>query len=183
LYNNGSSGVCNPILTNCVLFHNGEANTFYNDAASISARYSLFDISVTGYTAVNSLTVNTTPFANATSTQLRPESPAIDAGDPATLSATIGNTDLAGNPRFVNSLVDIGAYEFQGILEIFTLKDGDWSDATLWSAGRLPQLGERVRLKHVVTIPTGHLALAKTLVYDVGANVIYAIGGRLQLGQ
>lgn len=42
-------------------------------------------------------------------------SPAINAGDPASMSATVGTTDLAGNPRFFNGgRIDIGAYEFQG---------------------------------------------------------------------
>lgn len=42
-------------------------------------------------------------------------SPAINAGDPTSTSATVGISDLAGNPRFFSgSRIDIGAYEFQG---------------------------------------------------------------------
>ena len=38
-------------------------------------------------------------------------SPCINAGDPTTTEADIGAYDLAGNPRFYNGIVDIGAYE------------------------------------------------------------------------
>ena len=53
---------------------------------------------------------------------LAESSPAIDAGDPGTdLSYFPGGPslpiDLNGNPRVYNSLIDIGAYEYQGLLE------------------------------------------------------------------
>lgn len=43
---------------------------------------------------------------------LRATSPMIDAGD--TNAGELSETDLAGNPRVVNGVVDIGAYEWQG---------------------------------------------------------------------
>lgn len=46
--------------------------------------------------------------------QLQDLSPAIDAGDPQTDPAMLPTTDLAGNPRIVGGLIDIGAYEHQG---------------------------------------------------------------------
>jgi len=55
--------------------------------------------------------------------RLRPESPAIDAGDNSLLPADL-NYDLAGNPRLVGSdgpaIVDIGAYEaVPSVVEVF----------------------------------------------------------------
>ncbi len=42
-------------------------------------------------------------------------SPAINTGDPATTSATVGSTDLFAQPRFFNAgTVDMGATEYQG---------------------------------------------------------------------
>ncbi len=46
--------------------------------------------------------------------QLLANSPAIDAGDPNTDTSMLPETDVAGNPRVVNSRIDIGAYEYQG---------------------------------------------------------------------
>lgn len=172
-----------PTLTNCVFFDNGGTNTFFNSSASVTAAYSLLDNTATGYTATNSLKVTISPFASTTSTLLAATSPAINAGDPATTSATSGTTDLAGNPRFVNTIVDMGAYEFQQILEVFSLKNGLWNDASLWSVGRLPLATERVRLKHAVTMPTNFTGLSGTLIYNPNSRLIYEAGGRLQIGQ
>jgi heat shock protein HslJ len=120
---NGNGNYCNPTLTNCVLFGNGGGNTIINRfGAALSASYSLFDNTVTGYTGSNNLTTTTSPFASTASTQLSTCSPAINKGNPA--SATVANgpysatavpaTDLAANPRIVGGRIDMGAYEFQG---------------------------------------------------------------------
>ncbi len=116
MFNEGSSsGTSNPVLTNCVLFGNGGSSTFVNDnSASITASYSLFDNTVTGYSfSPTNLTTTTNPFASTTSTQLRAGSPAIDAGNSSATGITGINTDLAGNPRIQGCQVDMGAYEFQ----------------------------------------------------------------------
>ncbi len=122
MYNDGSSGgASNPVLTNCVVWGNGGASTFGNTVGgSVTVSYSLFESTITGYTnGPGNLTATTSPFSSTTSTQLSPCSPAINAGSPATTTATVGLTDLAGNARFVNNagtpaaLLDMGAYEFQ----------------------------------------------------------------------
>lgn len=191
MYNTGFEGVSNPVIINCIVFDNGGANTFVNVSTSgASARYSLFDGSVTGYASVTgNVTATLSPFISTTGTQLRNGSPAINTGDPATTSATVGTTDLAGNPRFFTSAgapaghIDMGAYELQEVLEIYTLKDGNWNDASLWSVERIPQLNERVRLKHLVTIPVSYLAFSGTVLFDPASKLIYDTGGRLQLSQ
>nr|WP_293837408.1 S8 family serine peptidase [uncultured Arsenicibacter sp.] len=40
-------------------------------------------------------------------------SPAINAGNPASTTGTIGSTDLAGNNRIAGNIIDLGAYELQ----------------------------------------------------------------------
>ncbi len=101
-------------ITNCAFWDNGPvANPF---AGPISAEYSLFPVgSTTGITTTNCLTVSVSPFSSTTSTELLACSPAINAGDPTTTSATVGIMDVAGNARFFNGgRVDMGAYEFAG---------------------------------------------------------------------
>ena len=66
---------------------------------------------------------------------LLPCSPCIDAGDNSVVDPN--DTDLDGNPRIVNDTVDMGAYEFQGIINIIYVdmdaagaNDGSsWADA------------------------------------------------------
>ncbi|MCY7357853.1 MAG: hypothetical protein LH609_10365, partial [Rudanella sp.] len=180
--NNGSSAS----LTNCVLFGNGGANTISNvNSSSLTAAYTLFEPSVTGYTSGgNNLTTGTpsatsSPFASTATTRLAVGSPAINAGDPATTTAMVGSTDLAGNPRIIGGRIDMGAVEVQD--EIFTVKDGNWNDPTVWNVNRLPQLGDRARLKHTVTIPASYLGFVTALLYDPASRLMYGVGGRLQM--
>ncbi len=76
----------------------------------------------------------------------------------------------------------MGAMEFQGILEMYTLKNGNWNDPSVWSLSRVPQPGERVRLRHTVTIPAGFTASGLILSYDPEGRLTYETAGRLQLG-
>ncbi|MBD2755901.1 beta strand repeat-containing protein [Spirosoma validum] len=104
-------------LTNCVLFGNGGSNTFYNvsspTVASVTTTYSLFDNTVTGYTSdPTNLTASTSPFVSATDTQLAAGSQAINKGSTTAYTAVSGPpTDLAGNVRIQNGIIDMGAYE------------------------------------------------------------------------
>ncbi|GAB4044616.1 beta strand repeat-containing protein [Spirosoma jeollabukense] len=108
---NTTTGECSPTLTNCVVFGNGGANTFYNVQVYPRVYYSLIETSVTGWqNDGNNLTTTVSPFAGTNTTQLRANSPAINAGDG---SVDAGATDLAGNPRIVGCKIDMGAFEFQ----------------------------------------------------------------------
>ena len=188
MYNDGSlSGTSSASLTNCVLFGNGGGNSIVNNTATVLARYSLFEpssVTVTGFTSVTgNLTVTgtpatTSPFASTATIRLAANSPAINAADPASTSATVGTTDGAGLPRFVGTL-DMGALEFQN--EIFTVKTGNWSDPTVWNVNRLPQLGDRARLKHAVTLPASYAAFVGRLLYDSAGRLLNSTGGRLRI--
>ncbi|AYQ33527.1 T9SS C-terminal target domain-containing protein [Runella sp. SP2] len=100
-------------ISNCVFL--GSSLSFYNANASISnsiveGGYDLCNNCPSGNGNANPLFVNVADG----NFQLQACSPAINAGDPATTSATVGSLDLGGNPRFYNNgRVDIGAYEYQ----------------------------------------------------------------------
>ena len=121
---NYSSGSGNPnvrpLLTNCIVFDNGGENAIHNINANsgTSVRYSLIEAGETSFTTTAGTTLTVDPrFVDEANGNLSLQgcSPAIDAGDPASTTASLGATDLAGNARiFNNERVDLGAYEFQG---------------------------------------------------------------------
>ena len=107
-----------PVLTNCILWGNGGANTTVNNpiSASVLASYSLFDNTVTGfYSSPTNLTTTISPFASLTSVALNACAPAINTGNNAANSTA---TDLAGNPRIFGTTIDMGAVEFQTISSV-----------------------------------------------------------------
>jgi len=125
MYNDGSF----VEITNSIFWNNtaNNGNQIYNSAnSSLIIGYSLYsnasnDIEEgAGFTPNNELTVDPlfTDPENGDFT-LQDGSPAINAGDPGTDPSVfpVGENnepiDLAGNTRFDNGTIDIGAYEFQ----------------------------------------------------------------------
>ncbi|GAB4038615.1 hypothetical protein GCM10028774_37460 [Spirosoma jeollabukense] len=107
-------------LINCVLWGNGGSNTigYFFTASNVVATNCLFESSETDYVGTNCLTTDTSPFAGTTTTMLAATSPAINTGLNSA-SALVGiTTDLVGNPRVNNCIVDMGAYEFQSTASI-----------------------------------------------------------------
>ncbi|MBP7830652.1 MAG: right-handed parallel beta-helix repeat-containing protein [Kiritimatiellae bacterium] len=110
-----------PVLRNCILWNNTEEQiTFNPDWYSMDITISYSDIEggqagiVTyGKGPVNWLTgnVDTNPlFVPAGTYALQEASPCIDLGENLGWMSTA--TDLIGNPRIVNGLVDMGAFEY-----------------------------------------------------------------------
>ncbi|MDR0830086.1 MAG: T9SS type A sorting domain-containing protein [Prevotellaceae bacterium] len=104
-------------IKNCIVWGNesGYGSNIYvfSSYGGITYNYSLIGgeyISGTGnITRTDPLFVN----ASIGDYRLQPASPAIDAGSDALYTGLITDKDLAGNPRFVGSTIDMGAYEWQ----------------------------------------------------------------------
>jgi hypothetical protein len=103
IYNNNSTARIN----NTIIWGSISPNEV-DPATSASYNYSLVQNYNPGGT---NLPGNTNPLFTATY-ELRPNSPCIDVGD--NFYVTSIPTDLAGNLRIMNNIVDMGAYEFQG---------------------------------------------------------------------
>ncbi|MGA2231471.1 MAG: right-handed parallel beta-helix repeat-containing protein [Tepidisphaeraceae bacterium] len=96
-----------PTLTNCIL---------YGDTAEISGNPTVTDSDIEGdFTGTGNIGYDPmfSTVANGTQ-QLTAHSPAINAGSNAAVPGGV-TTDAAGNPRIVGGVVDMGAYEFQGV--------------------------------------------------------------------
>ena len=173
------AGSVNVQLTNCVFWGNGAGNTFVNSFGQgiVTGSYSLLEASVTGYTSgAGNLTTTTLPFVSSGNAQLAVGSLAINAGDPATTAATVGTLDLAGYPRFYNNgRIDMGAFEFQAGTTgaIITVKDGQWTDPSVWSVNRVPAAGDDVTVQHTVVIPVNSTAIIRRLTYGFGGKIQY----------
>lgn len=115
LYSDGTNGVSTMTLVNRVVSGNGGSGSIVNTNASVQVSSSLLEASISSYSSgLGTLTTTISPFASTTSTQLARNSSAIDAGSNSAYAAVNGPaTDLAGNPRFDNTVIDMGAYEFQ----------------------------------------------------------------------
>lgn len=66
---------------------------------------------------------------------------------------------------------------------MYTVKAGDWSDASIWSLNRLPVNGEPVRIKHLVTVPANYSTQAQLISYDPGQRIRIQQSGRIRLSR
>lgn len=116
-----------PTLTNCIFWGNTPSGTYpdiHQEDGSFTINYSYTQTAQSG---TGNITGTTDPFINSANPagadgiygtaddglQLAPGSTAVNAGSNAALPA--GDTlDLVGNPRIVEDVVDMGAYESQG---------------------------------------------------------------------
>ncbi len=136
-----SSGSCTVTLQNCIIWNNsatGDGPQFYvrGTGAVVNATYSAIDL--TGQTGQNVISgpgtgniVDDPGFANSADAigpdgcwmsyddGLRPEfsSPCVNTGD----NTNIHSTDLAGNPRVFDAIVDMGAYEIEPLGSISSI--------------------------------------------------------------
>lgn len=103
-----------PSITNCI-FWNSSPNEIKDSSSTSSVNNSIIK---GGYTGTN--IINQYPYfidiANNV-LQLACNSPAIDVGDN---SIVIDSIDLGGLNRIINSIIDMGAYEYSSTSPIFT---------------------------------------------------------------
>lgn len=135
----GNAGPNIVTVKNTIFWDNGGNITIANfNNPALTATYCLFQSSVTGLVgSPTNLITNTSPFTSPGSFSLSTScSPAIDAGDPATTSATVGISDLIGSARFSGSgRVDIGAVEFQGTSPFVSIVSGPATQSVVCAGG------------------------------------------------
>ena len=66
---------------------------------------------------------------------------------------------------------------------VHTVKDGSWSDSSVWSCGWVPTAVHEVEIRHSVTLSAYYPNQARRVGYGVGGKLLYLPGGTLRLGQ
>lgn len=140
-FNTGQVYPSNLRLTNCILWDGGDeiSNT---DGSTIIVSYSCVQDDIAGDGTVYPGTGNTDndPLFADSDYRLKPDSPCVNMGDNSAVPSSV-TTDLDGNPRIVNSVVDMGAYELQvSIINIeIDIKPGSFPNSVnLKSKGLTP---------------------------------------------
>ena len=143
MYNEWDSS---PTVTNCILWGNTapEGNEIYNDMSAPAISYC--DIAGCGGSGAGWITfpflgidgggnidadplfidadgADNTPGTEDDNLRLQADSACINAGDNSVVDPN--STDLDGNPRIVSYTVDMGAYEFEGIIYVDDDASGD----------------------------------------------------------
>ena len=119
-------------------------------------------------TLVNNYHAETDPFYPGTY-RLLPGSPAIDAGDPASIRTII---DLAGAPRITGLAADIVAYEYSEALVL--LPNGDWS-------AMFEALSRKFATRTNIVISSGHMPSLPTATNGLVAGDLWHDGTNLKV--
>lgn len=65
----------------------------------------------------------------------------------------------------------------------YTVKSGTWSDPSVWYCNRVPTATDVVQIRHIVDIPTGYTATARSVRYEAPKQLIFGQNAKLKLGQ
>lgn len=196
LYNDvpGNQGTCEPLLLNCIIW----ANTAESAPSVLSGIYNNGQVSLTitystiqgGYAGAGNSDQN----PQLTSTYMPSAgSPVINAGDPASTTATVAQQDAAAKPRILNGQIDQGAYEYQyrypagtrlyvTVSGAGTFSGADWNNAL--SATEFPEAllvadaGVSFWVAQGVYLPTQSTSRHRSFVINSGVDVIGGFAGQ-----
>jgi hypothetical protein len=159
-------------LVNCIVYGDGP------DEINGNATITYSDIQG-GYSGKGNINVNPL-FESSTNLQLEPTSPCINVGSNAALPSG-DTTDLAGNPRVFDNIVDMGAYEAQAV-DVSWTGDGDsklWNNGGNWSDKQVPTADDTTTIGQgfgTIEVPSGTFAVnslnaSSSLQIDTGATL------------
>ncbi len=125
--------------------------------------------------------------------RLRDNSPAINKGDNQSAydaGLTVDSVDMAGNPRFVGSLIDIGAYEYNEkkpfdptvvdtLNDSFDPNDGEWSlREAIYYANDYVTITFAEKLSGTIKLTRGELVVDKALAINGDGRIVIDAGGK-----
>ncbi|WP_460946971.1 FG-GAP-like repeat-containing protein [Spirosoma daeguense] len=95
-------------------------------------------------------------------------------------SVTVIATDASGGR--VSTLWPLSVENGSGCGSMYSVKGGAWSDASVWSCGRVPLVTDVVTLNHTVSLPASYVGQAQRVIYTSTGRLQFAISSRLRLG-
>ncbi|MBD2701847.1 putative Ig domain-containing protein [Spirosoma sp. BT702] len=104
----------------------------------------------------------------------------VSASTSAFYSVTITATDPAGGS--VSTILPLSVVNPGGCGSMFTLKAGDWNNASVWSCDRVPLITDVVTLNHAVSLPATYQAQAMRVIYGATGRLLFGASSRLRLG-
>jgi len=174
----GNNSYSSPTLVNCIFWNNSdrdgidESSQIYGGTPAVSycSIQGLDRFTGNGNIGDNPLFIDADGYDDIIGTEdddlrLQPGSPCIDVGDNSVVPVDI-STDLDGNPRILNSTVDMGAYEFQGIpVDLDILPGGCPNPLTIntRNKGKLPMAILGTETFDVSEINVGSISIAGTV--------------------
>ncbi|MBD2702279.1 hypothetical protein IC229_16620 [Spirosoma sp. BT702] len=95
-------------------------------------------------------------------------------------SVTVTATDPSGGS--VSTILPLSVVNPGGCVSMYSLKAGDWNDASVWSCGRVPLLTDVVTVNHAVSLPATYQGQALRVIYSSTGRLLFNTGSRLRLG-
>ncbi|MBD2700248.1 putative Ig domain-containing protein [Spirosoma sp. BT702] len=104
------------------------------------------------------------------------------------VSTTVGSpfsvTVIASDPGglSVRTNFQLNVIVAGGCSSMYTVKAGNWNDASVWSCGRVPIATDAVQVNHVVNLSGSYQAQALRVKYGAGGRLSFNATSRLKLG-
>jgi hypothetical protein len=154
IMNYGSSAT----LNNCILWDNsilsgGNGKQIYGNSTLNNSCYGYGDKDVAGSLSTNSCIITDPKFVNAASGNFRlmANSPCVNTGKNSYNSITY---DMDGEDRIINGVIDMGAYEYQGVVNTWTGDESSaWNTPANWCLGSVPEPETDVTIPDVANDP------------------------------
>jgi hypothetical protein len=133
------------------------------------------------------LTATVSTSGTVSSYQWYKDNVAIAGATSATLTITGLTTANAGRYKVVAGGIcnSVTSTELVLVINIgmYTVKAGQWDDASIWSMNRVPISSDDVRLNHPVTVPSNSIVRARRISYAPGQTLQVGTGSRVSLAQ
>ncbi|GAB4002379.1 hypothetical protein GCM10028807_60950 [Spirosoma daeguense] len=94
-------------------------------------------------------------------------------------SVTVIARDTSGGS--VSTIWPLSVVNGGGCVTMYSVKAGEWSDASVWSCSRVPVSTDVVTLNHAVSLPASYVGQSLRLIYSPTGRLLMGASSRLRL--